>query len=128
MAAETVRRLRTVGAQQAAESALKGGFPITCATCEHLKTAFDSDADDCGKMLTCGGPIFGRSYPDYIGPLKIDQYDKICLKCGSPAVDFHVYGSVRRFGLCFAHEGIFNKVDGPGTQLPLVLKVPGRSP
>lgn len=124
---EAVRRLRTVSAQQAAEAALKGGFPITCATCEHLKTAFDTDADDCGKMLTCGGPIFNRSYPDYVGPLRAEDYDKFCLKCGSTDVQYFCFGGVRRFGLCHAHKGIFDKVDGPGVQRPLVMKVPGRS-
>jgi len=124
---EAVKRLRTVSAQQAAEAALKGGYPITCATCEHLKAAFDSDAADCGQMLTCGGPIFNRAYPNYVGPLQTAHYDKICLKCGSADVDYHVYGGVRRFGLCFAHKSIFDKVDGPGTQQPPVLRVPGRS-
>jgi len=124
---EVVRRLRTVGAQKAARAALSGGFPITCATCEHLKAAFDTDADDCGKMLTCGGPIFSRSYPDYIGPIRTEHYEKLCLKCGSPHVDYHVYGAIRRFGLCFEHRNIFDKVDGPGVQRPTVIRVLGRS-
>lgn len=123
---EAVRRLRTVGARQAANAALKGGFPITCATCEHLKTAFDTEADDCGKVLTCGGPIFGRSYPDYVGPLRPEHYDRVCLKCGSSTVEFFTYGGIRRFGLCFEHRGLFDKVDGPGTQQPLITRVPSR--
>ncbi|MGE3483235.1 MAG: hypothetical protein AB7L09_00500 [Nitrospira sp.] len=123
---EAVRRLRTVSAQQAAEAALKGGYPITCATCEHLKAAFDADAPNCGKMLTCGGPIFNRSYPDYIGPLQPDHYEKICLKCGSSDVYYFVYGGVRRFGLCATHRTIFDKVDGPGVHQPFVMRVPSR--
>lgn len=124
---EAVSRLRTVSAQEAARAALRGGYPITCATCEHLKGAFDSDAQDCGKTLTCGGPIFGRSYPDYLGPLLPDHYDRVCLKCGSPDVDYHVYGAIRRFGLCHEHRSIFDKVEGPGIKQPLVMRVPGRS-
>jgi hypothetical protein len=123
---EVVRRLRTVSAQTTAEAALAGGYPITCATCEHLKAAFDADDGDCGKTLTCGGPIFGRSYPNYVGPLLQEHYDKLCLKCGSPSVDFHVYGGIRRFGLCYTHQRIFAKVEGPGVQRPLVMRVPGR--
>lgn len=124
---EAVRRLPTVSAQNTAEAALKGGYPITCSTCEHLKDAFDSNASDCGHNLTCGGPIFGRSYPNYVGPLRPETYDKFCLKCGSTTVDYHVYGGLKRFGLCFDHRSIFDKVNGPGTQMPLVLRVPGRS-
>lgn len=123
---EAVKRLHTVDAQNAAKAALNGGYPITCATCDHLKRAFDADSADCGKVLTCGGPIFGRSYPDYVGPLRPENYDRFCLKCGSANVDFFVYGGVRRFGLCFNHRGIFDKVAGPETQLPLVTRVPGR--
>lgn len=123
---EAVKRLRTVGAQKSAEAALRGGYPITCATCEHLKTAFDTSAPDCGKTLTCGGPIFGRSYPDYVGPLRQEHYDRFCLKCGSPSVDFYVHGGIRRFGLCFSHRGIFDKVEGPGVQQLLITRVPGR--
>jgi len=125
--AEAVRRLRTVSAQNIAESALEGGYPITCATCEHLKDAFDSNASDCGHNLTCGGPIFGRAYPNYVGPIRPETYDKFCLKCGSSTVDYHVYGGINRFGLCFDHKSIFDNVDGPGTQRPLVTRVPGRS-
>jgi hypothetical protein len=120
-------KLRTVSAQQTARKALRLGFPITCATCEHLKRAFDTDADDCGKALTCGGPIFGRSYPDYEGPFKPDDYEKFCLRCGSDRVDYHAYGGVRRFGLCFGHRGVFNGVAGPGVRRPVVTRVPGRS-
>ena len=124
---EAVRRLRTVSAQQAAEAALKGGFPITCATCEHLKAAFDSYASDCGKMLTCGGPIFNRSYPSYVGPLQPEHFSKVCLKCGSADVRYSVFGGVRQFGLCEAHKNIFDKVKGPGVQQPLVMRIPGQS-
>ena len=121
---EAVRRLRTVSAQQTAEAALAGGYPITCATCEHLKRAFDTDADDCGKVITCGGPIFGRAYPDYEGPLKPSDYESFCIKCGSTDVTHHAYGGVRRFGLCFDHRNIFDKVDGPGVTKPVVVPAP----
>ena len=123
---EAVNRLPTVSAREVAEAALKGGFPITCATCEHLKQAFDTYAEGCGKMLTCGGPIFGRSYPDYVGPLKPEEYEKLCLKCGSPSVEFHVFGGLRRFGLCHKHGGIFDGIEDPGTTKPVVVRVPGR--
>jgi hypothetical protein len=120
---EVVKRLCTVGAQKTAKRALNEGFPITCATCEHLKTAFDTNSDNCGKILTCGGPIFGRAYPDYIGPIKTEHYAKLCLKCGSPEVDYRVYGAINPFGLCFAHRNIFNKVDGPGVKKPIVTSI-----
>ena len=120
-------KLRTVGAQQVAEHALSAGFPVTCATCEHLKAAWECDAENCGKLLTCGGPIFGRCFPDYVGPLTKEAMESICLKCGSPDVTHHAYGGIRRLGLCFQHKSIFDKIDAPGTQQPVVVRVPGRS-
>jgi hypothetical protein len=77
-------------------------------------------------MITCGGPIFNRSYPDYFGPIKPEHYDKLCLKCGSPDVDYYVHGGVRRFGLCAKHKSIFDKVEGPGVQQPIVVRDPNR--
>jgi len=123
---EVARQLPTVSGQETARLALAHGFPITCATCDHLKAAWDENADDCGHMLTCGGPIFNRSYPNYFGPVKAEDYGKLCLRCGSRDVVYHAYGGVRMFGLCEAHKGIFDKVDGPGTQRPVVTRVPGR--
>lgn len=123
---EAVRRLPTVSGQQTARVALAHGFPITCATCEHLKDAWDKNEDDCGRTITCGGPIFNRSYPDYFGPLALDEYDKLCLKCGSANIEYRVFGGIRQFGLCATHKSIFDKVAGPGVQQPLILRVPGR--
>lgn len=124
---DELRKLPTVSAQETARIALAHGFPITCATCEHLKNAWERNNDDCGRTLTCGGPIFNRSYPNYLGPVKAEDYDKICLRCGSAQVAYRVYGGVRPFGLCEAHKGIFDKVDGPGTQRPLITRVSGQS-
>jgi len=123
---EIARQMPTVSGQETARLALAHGFPITCATCEHLKNAWDESADSCGRMLTCGGPIFNRSYPDYFGPIKPEHYDKLCLRCGHPNVDYYVYGGIRTFGLCEAHKGIFDKIDAPGTTSPVVMRVPGR--
>lgn len=120
---DIIKRLLSANAKIIAEKALRLGFPITCATCEHLKTAFENSSENCGKTLTCGGPIFQRSFPDYAGPLKTDDYEKVCLKCGSTNVAFYALGSIRRFGLCYKHRLIFDNIDRPGTPKPVVLSV-----
>jgi hypothetical protein len=122
-----IPELRTVGAQRGAERALSYGFPITCATCEHLQDSWERNAEDCGKTITCGGPIFGRYFPDYKGPLTQRDLENVCLKCGTSRIDFHVHGGLRRFGLCYPHKDIFDGIDAPGTQQPTVVRVPGRS-
>lgn len=121
-----IHRLPTVSAQHTAIAALKLGFPVSCATCEHLKSAWDTNADDCGKTLTCGGPILGRSFPDYKGPLTAQAFERVCLVCGRDDADFLVFGGLRRFGLCSQHQHVFDKIESPGTQKPVVVRIPGR--
>jgi hypothetical protein len=118
--------VRTVSAQAISSEAIKAGFPITCASCEHLHAAWKTDAADCGRLLTCGGPIFGRAFPDYKGPLTPQMLERICLICGSDDVDFHILGGLRRLGLCFKHRDVFNKSLGLGAQVPPIVKITGR--
>lgn len=108
------------------EAALRSGFPISCASCEHFHNAQKTDAPDCGRLLSCGGPIFGRTFPDYKGPLTPEAFASLCLICGSQDISFHALAGLRRFGLCFKHRSVFNKAFGPGTQVPPIMKVPGR--
>lgn len=102
------------------------GFPITCATCEHLHNAWAKQSEDCGKTATCGGPIFGRNYPDYKGPLSPKAMEHLCLVCGSQNIDFHVAVGQRRFGLCFKHRGRFDHIVESNVVAPMILPIPGR--
>jgi hypothetical protein len=117
---------RAVCMQAIDGDAVKAGFPITCASCKHFKNAQQTDAENCGRMLTCGGPIYGRSFPDYDGPISPEVFEKVCLICGSEHVEFHILANLRRFGLCFKHRSIFDRVSGPGTQVPAVVRIEGR--
>jgi hypothetical protein len=117
--------MRAVGTQ-AVKEALQAGFPITCASCEYLHNAQKTDAQNCGRLLTCGGPIFGRSFPDYKGPLTPEALEKICLICGSQTIDFHILAGLRRLGLCFKHRAVFSRPLGPGATAPMIVKIPGR--
>jgi hypothetical protein len=121
-----IHKLPTVSAQHTAIAALKLGFSVTCATCEHLKFAWDTDAENCGKTITCGGPVFGRGFPDYKGPLSTQAFEKLCLVCGDENADYLVLGALRRFGLCSRHHTAFDNIKAPGTQRPMVIRVPGR--
>lgn len=121
-----IRRLPTVSAQHTAIAALKLGFSVSCATCEHLKFAWDTNAEDCGHIITCGGPVFGRGFPDYKGPLSTQAFEKLCLVCGVEDADYLVFGGLRRFGLCSNHQKVFDNIKAPGAQRPVVVRVPGR--
>ncbi len=114
----------TVRVQKTIELALKLGFPITCATCDFLHQAWDSNADDCGKTDTCGGPIFGKSFPDYRGYLKREDLDKLCLICGSRSVDYLVVVGDERLGLCRDHGSVFDSIVDVGVTKPLIVVSP----
>jgi len=103
--------------------ALRLGFPITCATCERLHCAWDTGASDCGHTETCGGPILGRDFPDYKGPIKRVAFAELCLICGSSDLRLHVVSNQSRFGLCNAHRRIFDRSHGSKTLLPMVVPV-----
>ena len=105
-----------VRARKAAEEAMRMGFPLTCASCDHLHNAWAKNLPDCGKTASCGGPIFGRNYPDYLGPLPRQAFEKVCLICGDGNVEFHAVVGQSRFGLCFEHRKRFDAmhaVTGP---------------
>lgn len=117
--------LRAGPARELVKEALRSGFPISCATCEHLHRAWSKQEEQCGKALTCGGPVFGRTYPDYKGPLDEQTFSKLCLICGSADIRFHIVVRRRPFGLCNAHRKALDSVSAPGAIKPLIVAVPG---
>ena len=88
--------------------ALQHGAPITCATCKpfHEKNGF------CG-VVTCGGPVFGRDFPNYDGAIPRERFVERCLACGSPDTRFAIIGLPTKFSLCTKHEKIFSDVSAP---------------
>jgi len=101
--------------------ALKLGFPITCASCSHLHSAWETEAEDCGYTKTCAGPLFGKAFPDYLGPLKREAFSKLCLICGDRKVTHQVVAGKERLGLCHEHRTVFDKVHDLGTVRPLII-------
>lgn len=93
------------------DSALKDGYPITCATCVHFYAARAAGHPTCGKTQ-CGGPIVGKDFPDYKGQIPRSKFAEICLRCGSKELSCHVAvpGKEQRFGLCKEHERTFDGV------------------
>jgi hypothetical protein len=106
--------------------ALKMGLPVTCASCEHMFAAITNGEPRCGKFL-CGGPILGRSFSDYKGPIPKERFATICLKCGSPNITHKVIvvGKEQTFALCEIHKSIFDNIlispDNNLTQIPPII-------
>lgn len=121
MADQKTPDLRTSLVQQTADEALKLGFPVTCATCTHLHNAWDAKAEDCGYTASCGGPLFGRAFPDYLGPIKREAFAKICLICGDRNISHQVIAGKERLGLCDKHKNVFDNIRDLGTTRPLII-------
>jgi len=110
------------------QARMENGLPITCASCTFL----DAVAWRCNRKDTCGGPMNGRDFPDYEGPLLRTRFHERCLCCGGdPTYSMIVPGTTTRFGLCDAHQPLFvmmKTVTGALTDRiipqPVILAVP----
>ena len=94
--------------EQAVTKAMQSGAPITCATCTH----YHEGNGLCHRPTTCGGPSFGRDFPDYDGPLAREAFQACCLVCADMTISHSmiVPGRATRFGLCSAHVDFYEKL------------------
>ena len=81
--------------------AVQQGLNVICATCEHYWTAHDKGADTCG--MSCGGPIAGKAFPAYKGPIR--DMSAQCFVCGEGTV-FLARHPARKFGVCEKHANM----------------------
>jgi len=88
------------------ERTLAKGVPLTCASC---KLYYEGDGH-CGRMQTCGGPLAGRDFPDYDGPIPKEKFVEVCLICGNPKAPYLIVGLTTKFALCAAHQSIYDKI------------------
>jgi hypothetical protein len=67
-----------------AQAVAEGVSPI-CATCKHFWQARDQRREHCAHHRTCGGPIKGRMFPQYAGPM--DEFRRVatCFMTGKDA-------------------------------------------
>jgi len=79
-----------------AKTATEGGLAFACAMCKHYWRNDDYDfaerakgAGAC-KQTACGGPMSGRTFPSYEGPLPDGDWEHLCFVCASPSVSHGV--------------------------------------
>ncbi len=98
--------------------ARKQGYGIVCTTCEHFWIARDAQRARCGKA--CGGPISGKDFPHYRGPLP--NFETWCFVCGA-ASDYGVKvdGSLRFVGVCKEHLRLLDTVRLSGREANYTL-------
>ena len=96
-----------------AKFATEGGLAFACAMCRHYwkndEVSYADLAQGKGscKQTACGGPMSGRTFPKYSGPLPDGDWTHVCFVCASPAVSHGVKladGSGSRvLGVCRDH-------------------------
>jgi hypothetical protein len=79
--------------------AVQGGMSAVCATCQHHWEAQDRGEDSCGK--DCGGPLAGKDFPAYLGPLP--SFERWCFRCGGDSIAVVRAGGRRDVGVCKDH-------------------------
>ena len=99
---------------QIAESILREGRPITCATCSHMWRARDAQAESCGQPKCCG-PLWGGDFPSYSGPLR--TFEAWCFRCGESSTH-GVQVNQRVFGMCDEHAAWFKEAQENSPELP----------
>lgn len=67
------------------------GYAFVCACCLKLHCAMDRGLEYCEHAHddSCGGPLKGRAFPKYEGPLTKEMFALKCFRCGEQA-DFLV--------------------------------------
>lgn len=87
------------------------GMNVVCSFCEHYYEARDKfgEGSDCG-VTKCGGPMVGRNFPEYKGPLDRSKFKSICLCCGSSDISYFILiKGEKSFGICNTHVDMFYK-------------------
>ena len=77
---------------------------FVCRLCERLAEARDAKRETCGQE--CGGPMKGKHFPRYKGPLTPGFMASHCFICGEPTpISMKVEGLIdgREIGVCKRH-------------------------
>lgn len=77
------------------------GYSHWCSMCRHMWLAVDAGRQSCGK--DCGGPISGRSFPEYDGPLSGVLKSGPCFVCGEASTHRVECADGGVLGVCSDH-------------------------
>lgn len=94
-----------------AEAAVRGGLSFPCALCDRHWSGCDRGLSHCGVEL-CGGPLSGRTFPEYRGPLPKGDWPMLCFRCGEDGKDealelFKVIGGgEKKLAVCKEHRSL----------------------
>lgn len=89
------------------QTAVSKGLSFPCAMCSHHWSAKDRGQEHCG-VATCGGPLIGRTFPDYSGPLPGGDWSHFCFVTGKPnnLVGVRVIGGKRMLAVAEEQQSV----------------------
>lgn len=92
---------------RAVQELLRRGYAFPCACCENMWAALRAGAVFCQALApNCGGPLVGKSFPDYRGLLTKTTIATHCFRCGNPAIDTFRMADGGYIGACRSHAGM----------------------
>jgi hypothetical protein len=88
------------------------GYGFTCSMCaklwRNMERGVQAGCEAATSKRECGGPVVGKPFPLYEGPLSDSAHAAHCFCCGKPGEhgdrSVEVEGSRRRFLLCSEHQ------------------------
>ena len=104
-------------------AAVVAGLSPVCGTCSHYWTAQDKGAALCGK--DCSGPIAGKAFPEYSGPMT--NFERFCFACTSDS-DYGIRqpNEDRVIGVCQKHLKLLDRYVPENKGQAVVEVVSGR--
>jgi len=105
--------------------AVAQGLAFPCAMCRHYWQGRDDGEDSCNKK-ECGGPLSGRSFPSYDGPLPDGDWAHFCFLSGqsNDLVGVHVVGAGRRLAIAKDDQGIFDNCTRKSGAIDCIVSTP----
>jgi len=104
--------MRTKTFEQVRDELTSEGYAFVCSMCSRMHRARARGAPACdeGEVgFDCGGPMSGKAFPRYEGPLSRHLLPTLCFRCGSSECDHAVrVGSGEFLGVCDKHVGMLS--------------------
>lgn len=92
--------------QDLARKLMERGYAFVCAHCAKLHRQAARGLAMCEMALSareCGGPMVGKAFPEYEGPLTRDTIADLCFRCGKPSENLVQVGGTGFVGACKEH-------------------------
>jgi hypothetical protein len=97
------------------ERLLQMGYAFVCAHCAKLHRPAARGLRSCEAAMgtsECGGPLSGRAFPEYEGPLTRQSIADLCFRCGERSENLVQVGGAGFVGACKEHVEMLRPQSG----------------